>query len=101
MRQLRLRIVKSEAEQLLLGSWRATQHIHGLAKKELCRAVKRELEEQRLEVNGRVVFRNLRDEMLDVRLEGIEIRNLTFGEAGTDERLCAFSFLSFPYRQRQ
>ncbi len=48
LRQLHLRIVKSEAEELLLGSRRATQHIHGLAKEELRRAVKRELEEQRL-----------------------------------------------------
>jgi len=34
--------------------------------------------------------------MLDVRLKGIEIRDLALGEAGTDERLCAFSILSFP-----
>jgi hypothetical protein len=87
LRQLHLCIVKSQTEKLLFRSRWTTQNIHGLSEEKLSGAVKRKLEEQSLKVDGRAVVRDLRNQMLDVRLECIKICYLAFGKAGTNEGL--------------
>jgi hypothetical protein len=83
LRQLHLGVVKGCAEKLLLGSSRTTQDVYRLSEQELGGAIKCELEEESLEIDCGAIARDLGEEMLDVRLERIEVGYLAFGEAWT------------------
>lgn len=85
--QLCLRKVKRLTEELLLRPRGATKYIHRLAQQELGRAIEGELVEERLQVDGGSVSRDLGYQMLDVRFKGVQVSYLGPGEAGADECL--------------
>lgn len=96
--EFRLGEVEGLAEELLFGSSRAAKNINRFAKEKFGRAVEGELEEEWLQVDSGSVAGHFGNQMLDVRLEGIEVSYLGLGKVGADKCLERVSKRSFATR---
>lgn len=82
-----LGIVEGARELVSVGAWRAELESDRLAQERMRGAVEGEVEEERLQVDGRAVVWDPAEEVLDVLLDDGQLGDLGFAETGTDEAL--------------
>lgn len=90
---MRLGVVEGARELLSVRPWWAELESDGLAQERMRCAVEGEVEEERLQVDGRAVAWDTAEEVLDVLLDDGQLGDLGFAETGTDEVLpCQFKY---------